>query len=891
MLLTPSKYPITQSPSTASSTQSDDDLLDETYSFFNSSSQSSTSSDVHTLQYSSLSSDSIRSFKNAQNNSKSVQNLQPCFDQLFKSSNSFNKQLNSLRQPPEPSASPPPSQRPRKVTSTDKVAFRSRSSFSHAMTPSQSPSERPSRRSSLRSNNSDHAIHSLKRPSKKYHSPYSQPSTSAIPPNSAGNIQRSRNIFPSPDPPARASFPLQPTSYASARPLQAAFQAPSTLLSKRQKSAREQNAGLLGSPAFMPHMPDTPAKPSAFAAKAQADMSQSLPAQQTKNRSFFGKSAKRLSLNLAHAANSPSKEENTADQNGNGRGRGRMAILRRSSALSLSSNRTAASSDSDGSPNTRRTNEDECPTPKNKHSESNLNSANSPTPSSKVVTPTSKTSRISRRASQLFDRASNPLSSSPEPSVGSSPTSPRRVSLFSSLRGSRDKTRSMSSMSSFMRRRSSSKLSISSKAHRSSEEKENNNTKNNPINAPPQGRFERDFCIVDQLGKGEFSEVFVAYNRQDTQHSQYYAIKRGKPFEGARDRLRQLNEPFTLSKLSQQHRNIITMNDFWEENNRLYIQTELCERGSLNIFLDEYGSSYERLEETRVWKILGDIAEGVRFLHASGIWHLDLKPANIFVASDGTLRIGDFGLAVQESQLRSSTQYKNLPKRRKSSEPDADGPISMLTTVLESSDGTEEDDISLYSGDLEREGDREYLAPEILRGNYSHAADIFSLGLIILEAACNIVLPGNGEPWQKLRSLDFSECPFDNVSIALVDLIKAMLDPNPENRPSAYQILQHPILDSVNKKRTSGALESEQDGSFMDGIVSLLSSSNLNKQLYNQMQVNQQQQQILEQMAPAQAQAHAHAQAQASLIVTDQDEQNQFFSRSSTDENLMDLDK
>ncbi|TIC25877.1 kinase-like protein [Wallemia mellicola] len=272
----------------------------------------------------------------------------------------------------------------------------------------------------------------------------------------------------------------------------------------------------------------------------------------------------------------------------------------------------------------------------------------------------------------------------------------------------------------------------------------------------------------------------------------------------------------------------------------------------------------DRLEETRVWKILGDIAEGVKFLHACGIWHLDLKPANIFVTANGTLRIGDFGLAVQESQLKSSTQYKNLPKRRKSSEPDADR--TMLTTVLESSDGVEEDDISLYAGDLEREGDREYLAPEILRGNYSHAADIFSLGLIILEAACNIVLPGNGEPWQKLRSLDFSECPFDNLSLALVDLIKAMLDPNPENRPSAYQILQHPILNNVIKRRTKGALEVEDDGAFLGNIVDSLTIGNINK---------------VPQPLP-----------QASLIVTDQDDiNNQIVSRSSTDDNLMDLDK
>ncbi|TIA75041.1 hypothetical protein E3P91_00582 [Wallemia ichthyophaga] len=862
MLLTPSKLNFNQiisSPSTAtttttSSNNSDEDILDETYSFFNSSSQSSTSSDVHTT----INSESLNSFK------------------------SINK-VNYLRPPPEPSVNPPPSQRPRKVFST------------------LSPTEKPSRRSSLRSNHSDHSIPHFKRSSKK----------SSIPPNSTGNNQRYRNIFPSPDPPDppnRASFPLQPTSYASARPLQAAFQAPSTLLSKKSKPFNPSNIGPSGSPAYLPHMPDTPAKPSAFAAKAQADMSQSLPAQQTKNRtSFFGKSAKRLSLNLALAANSPSKDE---DQSNNGRGKGRMAILRRSSALSLSSNRTTASSDSDGSPSTRKTYDDECLTPTNHFDENNSNTANSPTPSSKLATPTSKTSKITRRASQLFDRASNPLSSSPEPS---SPTSPKRPSLFSSLR-SREKTRSMSSMSSFIRRRSSSKLSISSKADKDKAKGRDSNTIkfNNPSNSdgssstinvnknqisptpppPPQGRFEREFFIISQLGKGEFSEAFIACKRQAAYNGQIYAIKRGKPFEGGRDRLRQLNEPITLSKLSP-HPNIIKLNDYWEENNRLYIQTELCEKGSLNNFLDDYGSRFEKLDETRVWKMLGDIAEGVRFLHASGTWHLDLKPANIFVASNGTLLIGDFGLAVQESQLRTSTQYKNLPKRRKS-EPDTDGPISMLTTVLEASDGVEEDDISLYAGDLEREGDREYLAPEILRGNYSHAADIFSLGLIILEASCNIVLPGNGEPWQKLRSLDFSECPFDDLSIALVDLIKAMLDPNPENRPSAYQILQHPILDSVNKKRSTGALEREEDASFMDSIVNMLSKSTLNKQIIYQMKPIQNQ--SLQPQPSPQGQRTSftpntpNTSAQASLILVDQDD-NQFFSRSSTDENLMDLDK
>lgn len=71
------------------------------------------------------------------------------------------------------------------------------------------------------------------------------------------------------------------------------------------------------------------------------------------------------------------------------------------------------------------------------------------------------------------------------------------------------------------------------------------------------------------------------------------------------------------------------------------------------------------------------------FIHDNEILHLDLKPANIFVTAEGRLKIGDFGMA--------------------SVWPRAAG------------DG------------FEREGDKEYMAPEVLQGRYSQAADIFGL--------------------------------------------------------------------------------------------------------------------------------------------------------------------
>ena len=60
---------------------------------------------------------------------------------------------------------------------------------------------------------------------------------------------------------------------------------------------------------------------------------------------------------------------------------------------------------------------------------------------------------------------------------------------------------------------------------------------------------------------------------------------------------------------------------------------------------------------------------------------------------------------------------------------------------------------------IEGEGDREYIGPEILRGQFDKPADVFALGLIMLEIAANVELPENGASWQRLRSGDMSDVP------------------------------------------------------------------------------------------------------------------------------------
>lgn len=107
--------------------------------------------------------------------------------------------------------------------------------------------------------------------------------------------------------------------------------------------------------------------------------------------------------------------------------------------------------------------------------------------------------------------------------------------------------------------------------------------------------------------------------------------------------------------------------------------------------------------------------------------HLDLKPANVLVTFDGVLRIGDFGLATT-------------------------WPAPLHT---------------------DSEGDRRYIGPEILLGRYDKPADIFSLGLMLLEMACNVDLPDNGYAWIRLRNHDLSDVGSLTLSDGVQEAIPA----------------------------------------------------------------------------------------------------------------------
>ncbi|KAF8555319.1 hypothetical protein OG21DRAFT_1521869 [Imleria badia] len=280
------------------------------------------------------------------------------------------------------------------------------------------------------------------------------------------------------------------------------------------------------------------------------------------------------------------------------------------------------------------------------------------------------------------------------------------------------------------------------------------------------GRFDKEFVEIDQIGSGEFGKVLKVRSKNGPSNN-VSAVKRSKPFEGPRHRLRLREEVDVLQHLCRAaaveggpHPNVLAYIDSWEEDETLFIQTELCELGNLARFLWEYGKAFPRLDEARVWKVFADLSNGLRFIHESGVIHLDLKPANIFLTQEGRFKIGDFGMA-------------SLWPRTSGGSP-----------------------LGVSLGGFEREGDKVYLAREVLQGTYGKAADIFSLGMTMLETATNIVVPDQGDGWHRLRQEDFSQVDLDS-SPELFDLIKSMMRTDPSERVDIQTVHSHRVIRRV----------------------------------------------------------------------------------------------
>ena len=168
-----------------------------------------------------------------------------------------------------------------------------------------------------------------------------------------------------------------------------------------------------------------------------------------------------------------------------------------------------------------------------------------------------------------------------------------------------------------------------------------------------RSRLIQDFEVVGPLGDGDFGTVYSCISRLDRRP---YAVKATKSqARGTSDRERMLREVHALAALSDSSDSaafhIVRYHQAWMEENRLFIQTELCTstlRKEMTTGRKGCSVSALRLDVTRQFKLLREMLLALDFVHRNGMVHLDIKPENIFVKNN-QYKLGDFGLAAKSS--------------------------------------------------------------------------------------------------------------------------------------------------------------------------------------------------------------------------------------------------
>lgn len=160
------------------------------------------------------------------------------------------------------------------------------------------------------------------------------------------------------------------------------------------------------------------------------------------------------------------------------------------------------------------------------------------------------------------------------------------------------------------------------------------------------GRYQ----IVKELGRGAMGVVFQAVDPTIGRHVAIKTIRLGElddPDERAKLRERLFREARSAGILS--HPGIVTIYDMEEQGDVAFIAMEFVDGPTL----DQLLSAREPVPQERLTSILRQTAAALDYAHGKGIVHRDIKPANIMLASDGAVKITDFGIA----KVTTSQQY------------------------------------------------------------------------------------------------------------------------------------------------------------------------------------------------------------------------------------------
>ena len=189
------------------------------------------------------------------------------------------------------------------------------------------------------------------------------------------------------------------------------------------------------------------------------------------------------------------------------------------------------------------------------------------------------------------------------------------------------------------------------------------------------------YAIMKKIGTGGMADVYLAL---DTVLDREVAIKilRGNLAHDPVALLRFQREAQAVSGLD--HENIVDVYDVGEDDGEHYIVMEVVHGPTLKDLIHRR----EALDKYEAVSIMEQLAQGLLKAHENNVIHRDIKPQNILVKDDGTVKIADFGIALAGDALQ----------------------LTQSDSVL---------------------GSVHYLAPECSRGeSASVQSDIYALGIV-----------------------------------------------------------------------------------------------------------------------------------------------------------------
>ncbi|HET7296331.1 MAG TPA: serine/threonine-protein kinase, partial [Gemmatimonadales bacterium] len=151
------------------------------------------------------------------------------------------------------------------------------------------------------------------------------------------------------------------------------------------------------------------------------------------------------------------------------------------------------------------------------------------------------------------------------------------------------------------------------------------------------GKFE----LHELIGEGAMGAVWRAYDSVIRRYVALKLLSRAGRTADARERF--LREARAAGAL--QHPSIVTIYDLGESDGQLYIAMELVDGRDLSALI----AASEPLPLERKLDIVIEVLQGLSYAHERGVIHRDVKPSNVRIASDGAVKIMDFGIARLQS--------------------------------------------------------------------------------------------------------------------------------------------------------------------------------------------------------------------------------------------------